>query len=243
MKSLLWLHRTRKANRGFRRTLGQLQLGSHHRDGYYLREVVSRIFKFLAVVMFLSVCANGQDKFMTWHGISVQPGSTKPQCLLYQDPDNLGFMDCSLLTAKYSRSYLESQDINIWTPRDYKRAPVSKGYWVWQLTTFALGVVDEERQQHFFDSPLCHESFVYCKAADPVLGRSRAQGYSVLIAFNGLNSFFVREVNKHAQERAALGLPPWKHGYDRILYSPHVADIAMMVWALNGIFRTSHKVL
>ncbi len=242
MRAGQWLHETRETNRRGSRMLGQPKMESRRPYARHLAQYAAGLCKCLVTVMLLSTFAHAQENFSASHSVSFEPGSTTPRCMVDGDPDHLGFRDCKLLNTMFPKSYLERRDILIWTPPGYRRAPASKGFWAWQLTTFAFGVVDEERTQHFFASPLCRQSFTYCKEMDPLLGRTRAQAYSVIIGLNALNSYVVWKLNKHAQERLALGLPPWRRGFWRYVYDPHVTDILQIAWHLDGIFRTSHTI-
>ena len=237
-----WSHETRETNRLGGRVSGRRKTGKGHADARRLAHYAAGLCKSLVTIMLLSTLAHAQENFSASHRVSFKPGSTTPQCMVDGDPDHLGFRDCKLLKTEFANSFLERRDIIIATPPGYRRAPASKGFWAWQLTTFAFAVADEERTQHFFASPLCRQSFTYCKEMDPLLGRSRAQAYSVIVGLNALNSYVVRKLNKHAQERLALGLPPWKHGFWHYVYDPHVTDILQIAWHLEGIFRTSHTV-
>ncbi len=242
MRAGQWSHEISETNRGGRRKLGQPRMGRGLPDARYVTQYAAGLCKCLVTVMLLSTLAHAQENFSASHRVSFKPGSTTPQCMVDGDPDHLGFRDCKRLTTEFTRSYLERQDIIIATPPGYKRVPASKGFWAWQLTTFAFAVADEERTQHFFASPLCRESPASCKEMDPLLGRTRAQAYSVIIGLNALNSYVVWKMNEHAQERLALGLPPWRHGFWRYVYDPHVTDMLQIAWHLDGIFRTSHTI-
>ncbi len=246
MKTRLWLRKARKASRGIRRAVGQLGAGTSPHGVRHLAENATKISMYLVVVMFLSICVHAQQKLPAWHGHSIQPGLTTPQCLIEGDPDHLGFGPCNLLTAKFNPDYISRRDVIIFMPKGYKQRPLSRNFWLLEAATIGMGVLDEERTQHLLHEKLnCNaagQCFQY-READPILGHTRAQAYSVLGAIDVANVLVGRSMQRYEEMRSQVGLPEWRHGFSAWFYNYRVPLFGQCLVHLVEILRTAHTVL
>jgi hypothetical protein len=184
------------------------------------------------LILFLLLAATAHAQ--SWHGHAVQPGSTTPQCLAQSLPDGIGFEDCSLYARQFPASYLEKQTFEIWVPKGYKvPGPGRQFYWLSGALAAATVFDEEEAQRLFHQAPLCGpQGCVSYKEADPLLGQTRAQAYSVLGGVLVLDYFLCRHEARVEALRTQVGLPRYRTRFWSIVsdyQTPLVLAIAQHV--------------
>jgi hypothetical protein len=193
---------------------------------------------FLSVgLAFLSctIATQAQDKFQGWHGIPVQPGATTPQCLFRKDTDYREFWPCSAIPP-VSYNYLRDHEILIWAPPHYKVGPVGGRFWAAQIGSLLMAVADEETSQQALRSPYCIERG--CTEANPLLGKTRLQAYSVIGAIEFMGIMASRKERRYQVVREQVGLPQWR----TIFYSWWLPDVVSDAYHVAGIADAVSKI-
>jgi len=186
-------------------------------------------------VLCCTIVAKGQDKFQGWHGIPVQPGATTPQCLFRHSADYKEFWPCSDVPP-VSYNYLRDHEILIWAPDHYKVGPVGKRFWAAQIGSVLMAVADEETSQQALRSPYCIQRG--CAEANPLLGKTRLQAYTVIGAIEFMGIMASRKQRRYQVVREQVGLPQWK----TTLYAWWLADAISDAYHVAGIAAAVSKI-
>jgi hypothetical protein len=177
---------------------------------------------------------------------NVQPGITTPECMVEHDPDRLGFGPCDLLRPRFGADYLSRHDIIIQYPKGYKRAPLGKTFWLLEAGAIGMGILDEERTQHLLHEKLSCNAAGQCfqyREADPILGSTRVQAYSVLGAIDVADLWIGYKMQKYDSDRQRLVGVPWRRGFSAWLYNYRVPLVVQIVVHGVAVIRTAHVVL
>ena len=191
------------------------------------------------ILLSLLLCASASAQ--SWHGHSVQPGSTTPQCMVRSDPDGYGFTDCRLLTQKFSPEYLRRRDVIIWTPPRYRLLPTGKEWYIWQAAEVGATVADEEYSQAFLHSAACRAPGASCREENPLLGNTRAQAYSVLAAWTTLAIWTAYKQRRYWRARETVGISAWDRGFWAHFYHYRTIDAVYITAHVVGIVATERQ--